>query len=114
MNNQGLYYGLYYSPAVDRKAFEWLRHQIPKKGDVRAANFNRAFMHDPDYPFNRSGILPSQIRSTSFIYADEAQVKTQRFYTYYDSSPLIMSFPLEYYDVTKNIIYSTTSTRVYR
>lgn len=114
LNNYGLYYRLYYSTEADQRSFAWMRDYIPKKGDVRAANFNRVFMHEPLYPFQRTGILPSQITPASFVYADEAQVRAQRFYTYYESSPLIMTFPLEYYEATKNTIYSTGATRVYR
>lgn len=114
MNNRGLYYGLYYSPETDLQAFRWLKAHIPKNSDVRAANFNRAFMHDPDYIFSRAGILPSQIATGSYVYLDQAQITAQKFYTYYESSPLILEFPLDYYDRSKNQIYSTTSTRVYQ
>jgi len=113
-NNSGLYYGLYYSPVADSASFRWIKEHIASSSDVRAANFNRAFMHDPDYPFSRSGILPSQTDADSFVYLDEAQVKTQKVYAYHDSSPLIMTFPLDYFDPAKNRIYSTASTRVYQ
>jgi uncharacterized membrane protein len=114
MNNQGLYYGLYHSSEADARGLAWLRAHIPKGQDVRAANFNRAFMHDPRYPFTRSGILPSQVGTTTYVYLDPAQVETQRVHAYYESSPLIMTFPLDYYDATKNKIYSTATTRIYR
>lgn len=114
MNNRGLYYGLYYSPAADYRAFKWLKEYVPNDADVRAANFNRAFMHDPDYPFSGIGILPSQIGASSYVYLDPAQVQRQKLYANYESSPLIITFPLDYYDKVKDRIYSTTSTRVYR
>ena len=114
LNNHGLYYGLYYSSEADARSFAWLQAHIPKGKDVRAANFTRALMHDPQYPFSRSGILPSQIEKNTYIYLDPAQVLTQRFYAYYESSPLIMTFPISYDDMTKNQIYSTTTTRIYR
>jgi uncharacterized membrane protein len=112
-NNDGLYYGLYYSSAADAGSFRWLKTHVPGNSDVRAANFNRALMHDPEYPFSKTGILPTQADSDSFVYLDAAQVQTQRMYTYFDSSPLILTFPLEYYD-SANQIYSTTTTRVYQ
>lgn len=114
MNNQGLYYGLYYSSKADAKSFAWLKEHIRKGEDVRAANFNRAAMHDPDYPFTRTGILPSQIGQKTYVYLDPAQVLTQKVYTYYDSSPFIVTLPVDYYDMAKNQIYSTTTTRIYR
>ncbi len=114
MNNRGLYYGLYYSPAADSRAFKWLKEHVPHGSDVRAANFNRAFMHDPNYPFSGIGVLPSQISADTFVYLDPAQVQRQKLYANYESSPLIIAFPLEYYDRAKDQIYSTTSTRVYR
>jgi len=114
MNNAGLYFGLYYSPEADARAFTWLKKNVSKKNDVRAANFNRAFMHDPNYPFSRAGILPAQIDPNTYVYLDQAQVVGQRVYTYYESSPLIMTFAPDFYDATKNKIYSTSSTRIYK
>lgn len=114
LNNQGLYHGLYYTSAADQSSFAWMKHNIAKKSDVRAANYNRAFMHDPSYPFNRSGILPLQTSPKSYVYLDHAQVMAKKFYIYYESSPLILTFPNDYYELTKNNIYSTPTTRVYR
>jgi len=113
-SNSGLYHGLYYSSAADAGSFRWLKQHVPVGSDARAANFNRALMHDPDYPFSKAGILPSQADADSFVYLDHAQVQTQKLYVYYESSPLILTFPLDYYESSKNQIYSTTSTRVYR
>lgn len=114
MNNQGLYYGLYAAPEADARSYAWMKAHIARNQDVRVANFNRSLMHDPKYPFTRSGILPSQIEPNTYVYLDQAQVETQKVYAYYESSPLIMTFPLNYYEQSKNLIYSTTSTRVYK
>ena len=114
MNNQGLYYGLYYTSDIDKQGFTWLKQHVNKKEDVRAANFNRIHMHDPNYPFNRSGILPSQITNSSYIYLDPAQVNLKKVYAYYDSSPFIMTLPTGFYDNAKNQLYSTGSTRIYQ
>lgn len=114
MNNSGLYYGLYYSTAADRQSFAWLKKQLPKSADVRAANTNRALMHDPNYPFKRTGILPTQLAKESYVYLDAAQIERSRLYTYHESNPLILTFPREFYDTFKNNIYSTHATRVYK
>lgn len=113
MNNTGLYYGLFYSTKADQLAFSWLKQHLPKNADVRAANFIRAGMHYPDYPFSRNGILPSQISSKSFMYLDPSQTRSQLIYTYFESSPLIMILPENFYDTNKNKLYSTTSTGIY-
>jgi len=114
MNNSGLYYGLYYSSEADQRSFIWLKTHLSKGDDVRAANFNRAIMHDPAYPFSKGGILPTQIEAHTIVYFDPAQIQAQKLYTYHDSSPIIMEFTTEYYDSTKDQIYSTGSTGVYR
>lgn len=114
LNNQGLYYGLYYSSAADKASFNWLRRTIPHTADVRAANFNRAFMNDPQYPFSRPGILPTQTAQSSYIYLDSAQIRDEKFFTYYESSPLVLTFPVQYYTITKNQIYSTATTGVFK
>ena len=114
LNNHGVYFGLYYSTAPDQASFAWMKHRIFETEDVRAANFNRAVMLDPEYPFTEPGILPSQIGPDSYVYLDYAQVKDERFYVYFDGSPLSMSFPIEYYQAAKNRLYSTGVTEVYR
>lgn len=114
LTNHGLYYGLYYAPAPDRASFNWMEHHIPAYSDVRAANVNRAFMNNPQYPFGRTGILPTQTTKNSHVYLDHAQVRDEKLYTYFESSPLTLTFPTQYYDVTKNQIYSTATTRVYK
>lgn len=114
MNNQGIYYGLYYSSDADIRAFDWIKSHIPSNKDVRSANFNRAIMHTPNYPFSKSGLLPSQIRPDTYVYLDPAQVVAQRYYAYYNSSPLVVTSPLDYYESTANKLYSTTTTRIYQ
>lgn len=114
LNNAGLYYGLYYSSAADRRAFQWIQQHIPATTDVRAANFNRASMYEPGYAFSKTGILPSQIASTSYVYLDATQIRERIFYVYYDSSPLVVTFPLEYYDHTRDQIYSSGSAGIYQ
>jgi uncharacterized membrane protein len=113
-SNSGLYYGLFYTSEADARAFSWLKTNVPGKSDVRAANFTRAVMHDPSYPFKHTGILPTQTTAASVVYADPAQIRAQRFYLYYQSSPLTLTFPQDYYETMKNQIYSTTSTRIYK
>jgi len=113
LNNQGLYYGLYYTDATDQQSFTWMKQNLRKGEDVHAANFNRAAMYDPEYPFNQPGILPTQVGPDSYVYLDHAQLVSHKLYIYYQSSPLIMTFPMEYYEQTKDRIYSTPSTGVY-
>jgi uncharacterized membrane protein len=114
LNNHGLYYGLYYTTEADLRSFAWMKKEIPKKSDVRAASHAKAIMHDPSYPFQRTGIVPSLRPEKSFVYLDQAQEVNQKFYVYQEASPLIMSFPTDYYKERTNQIYSTTTTGVYR
>lgn len=114
LNNHGLYYGLYHNTTADRAGFAWLRNTVDYRTDVRAANFIKAAIHDPHYPFTHTGILPSQISGETFVYLDASQVKAGRLYTYHDSNPLVLTFPLAYYEREQNQVYSTGSTRIYR
>lgn len=114
LNNRGMYYGLYHTSNADQASFAWLAETYGKNADVRAANFNRAAMHDPSYPYTKSGILPTQLSSNSVAYLDETQVKTKRLYVYHESSPLILTFPYEYYESMRNRVYSSGVTEVYR
>jgi uncharacterized membrane protein len=114
LNNQGLYYGLYYASAADKASHEWMKHHIHPDADLRAANPNRALMNDPAYPFNRTGILPMQLSPGSYAYLDLAQIRDEKFFTYFESSPLTLTFPMQYYDLAKNHVYSTSTTGVYK
>lgn len=114
LNNRGLYYGLYYTTQADLRSFAWMKTMIPAKSDVRAASHAKALMHDPTYPFDKTGILPTQRPNKSFVYLNQAQTIAQKFYVYQQSSPLIMTFPMDYYNEHANQIYSTATTGVYR
>jgi uncharacterized membrane protein len=113
LNNRGLYYGLYYATAADSRTFDWLKVHLPKSSDVRAARYSRALMHDPNYPFKNIGILPAQLRPDSYEFLDQAQIERQKLYVYSQGSPLIMTFPLNFYETETNQLYSTGSTGVY-
>lgn len=114
LNNNGLYYGLYYTSRADLLSYAWLKNNISPHQDVRAANLTKAAMHDPAFPFQKTGILPGQFEPSSYIFLDQAQVVRKRFYVYHDSSPLVLTFPLDYYQTQKDQIYSTRTTGVYR
>lgn len=114
LNNHGLYYGLYYTTRADLQAYSWMKVHIPAKSDVRAANYAKAVMHDPYYPFAGVGILPAQRPIGSYAYLDQAQLVAHKFYVYHEGSPLITTFPIDYYNDWTNQIYSTATTGVYR
>lgn len=114
MNNHGLYYGLYYTSKADLRAYDWAKSVLPRRSDVRSASFAKAIMHDPSYPYYRTGILPSQRPADSYVYLNEAELVRQKFYVYHDSSPLITTFPLDYYQDWSNQVYSTSTTGIFR
>ncbi len=114
LNNHGPYYGLYYTTAADLRGYDWMKAHIPSHRDVRAAGYAKAIMHDPAYPFDQVGILPSQRPKNAYAFLDQAQIVAQKFYVYHDGSPLITTFPLNYYHDQTNQIYSTTTTGIYR
>ena len=114
LNNYGLYYGLYYTTQADLQAYAWLQSSLAPSDDVRAANFAKAAMHTPLYPYRDKDILPSQLLPSSYVYLDQAQMQQKKFYVYYDSSPIVMTFPLEYYQQLRNQIYSTGNTGVFQ
>jgi len=114
LNNHGLYYGLYYTTTADLQAYSWMKAHIPANQDVRAAGFAKAIMHDPRYPFSKTGILPTQKPTGTYVYLDQAQIVAHTFYVNYDGSPLITTFPVDYYSEWTNQLYSTPTTGVYR
>jgi uncharacterized membrane protein len=113
LNNHGLYYGLYYTTQADLQSYAWMKTHIPPTRDVQAASYAKALMHDPHYPFSGIGILPTQVAPGNYIYLDQAELVAQKFYVNYDGSPLIMTFPVNYYNDQANQIYSTSTTGVY-
>lgn len=113
LNNSGLYYGLYYTTRADLVTLQWMKQDIPKAAEVRSANVLKATMHDPYYPFDETGILPMQRPVGGYVFLSQAQLIAGKFYVYHEGSPLITSFPLEYYQDSTNKIYSTPSTGVF-
>jgi uncharacterized membrane protein len=114
LNNHGLYYGMYYTTKADMTSYEWLQTQLPPTSDVRSASYAKALMHYPKYPFSKSNILPTQRPAGSYVYLDQAQLVADKLYVYHEGSPLIITFPVNYYQDQTNQIYSTGTTGVYR
>lgn len=114
LNNSGLYYGLYYTTRADIEGFSWMKNNIPAGQDVRTSSYAKALMHDPTYPFDETGILPSHRPIDGYVFLGEAQMVSQKFYVYHEGSPLITSFPLHYYQKHTDKIYSTPTTGVFR
>ena len=114
LNNRGLYYGLYYTTKADLQAYAWMKRKISPQADVRAASFSKAIMHDPKFPFFKTGILPLQKPEKAYVYLDQAQTVANKFYVYHEGDPLITTFPVQYYEDQTNKLYSTTTTGVYR
>lgn len=114
LNNRGLYYGLYYTTKADLMAYSWMRRHLPENSDVRAASFSKAIMHDPTFPYAKSGILPLQKPRKAYVYLDQAQTQAQKFYVYHEGDPLITTFPLKYYADKTDQLYSTATTGIYK
>lgn len=114
LNNHGLYYGLYYTTQAELQSYAWMKEHISPTQNVQAASYAEALMHDPHYPFSSVGVLPTQKSPGNYVYLDHAELVAQKFYVNYAGSPLIITFPINYYNDQTNQIYSTSTTGVYR
>jgi uncharacterized membrane protein len=113
-NNAGFYYGYYYTTQGELNGYAWLSNNAPKTADVHAANYHTADMQNPQYPFTTTGILPEQTKANSYVFLDQTQVKDKQVYQEFNGNPLVVTFPLEFYQVNKNLIYANSSAEIYQ
>jgi uncharacterized membrane protein len=120
LNNDGLYYEIYYLHPEELAATGWLRDRtaVTKKGDIQAEvqtdryTFTRFQSPQQLSPIN--DILPPLLRTDSYVFLGYSNVTRSQSTTAIASDLVTYEYPIRFLDEHKDLVYSTDGSRVYR
>ena len=122
LNNQGPYYDNYYLHKTEVAGITWLDSVVGSKAS-NAAEVQSEVQTDR-YSLNKvdslsgigagNDIFPGLIRRNSYVYVGYTNVHKQEASLYYNGNQITYTYPLLFLDQNKNLVYSTSGSRVYR
>lgn len=118
LNNAGDYYDLYFVHTPDTAAVAWLQSRVVAEGggEIQTSVAKDRF----DYALVSSGEIgvesafPALIRPSSYVLLNETVLDRQQDSVTYQGTTLTYRYPLGFLDETKNLIYSSPGSAVYR
>ena len=118
LNNAGDYYDRFYLHSSEVAAVQWLQSRVilpsSRYPDIQMDHdlFNRARSLGGVRAYD--DIYPSDIRRDAYVVLGYPNVADGRFETTYDGYELWLHYPISVLDSTKSVIYSNSTTRIYR
>ncbi|MFE5937443.1 DUF2206 domain-containing protein [Streptomyces sp. NPDC056470] len=140
LDNAGLYYDLYYVHPQERTAVAWLEGRLPKKEQVNVhsdgaianafsrpepqVNVQSDEVHTNSYTFSRlepmiqrrsmNDIYPALVEEHSYVFLDAANVRKGEASIVYRGDVVTYRYPSAFLDATKDKVYSSDGTEIYR
>jgi uncharacterized membrane protein/glycosyltransferase involved in cell wall biosynthesis len=115
LNNAGTYYDSYYVNQAELSGLEWLQRQ---------ANDYQSEVHADRYGFMKPGtvletntlndIYPGLIRRDAYVYLGQTTVIRGQATVLQDGDLITYSYPVQFLDTNKDLLYSNGDARVYR
>jgi hypothetical protein len=120
LDNAGQYYDIYFVHPQERAGITWLEQHAT---DTTLGAVQSEVQTDR-YTFSRSqtllkgrtgdDIFPTLIRPDSFVFLGYTTVRQDEATVFYQGDLLTYTYPLEFLDNTKNKVYSSNGSSVYR
>jgi uncharacterized membrane protein len=117
--NGGKYYDLYYAHAGERQGIEWLAAtmsanreaaQSGASADRYTAGLMKQFT-DIDYV---GDIYPGSLHRDSYVFLGFTTTTKGQATANYNGDPLIYQYPVGFLDASKDLVYSTNQSKIYR
>jgi hypothetical protein len=118
LNNSGDYYDLYFAHPQDAAVVAWLQSRVAAEGGgeiqstVPQDRYSYALVSSGDIAIE--GPFPALIRPSSYVLLSSTVLDKQQDSVTYQGTTLTYRFPLEFLEETKNLIYSSPGSAVYR
>jgi uncharacterized membrane protein len=120
LDNDGLYYEIYYLHPEELAATAWLRDRtsIATKGDIQAEvqtdRYTFSRFQAPQLLSSVNDILPPLLRRNSYVFLGYSNVTRSESTTAIASDLVTYKYPVGFLDAEKDLVYSTDGSRVYR
>ncbi len=122
LNNTGRYYDNYLIKAPEVSAVEWL--STVTSGNSEEANgvtlqiqtdrFSQKKLASLSSLDAYNDIFPGVVRKDSYVFLGQATVKKQRATLVYGGDQITYTYPVQFLDENKNLIYNNGSAKIYR
>lgn len=120
LNNQGRYYDTYLIRDSGISGVNWLADTVKaeqKEGsELTHINIDHSSVNQfvrTGLPFS-DGIFPGVVEKDAYVFATHAAFVKGRSTLLIDGDQVVYSYPIEFLDENKNLIYSNGSVRIYR
>jgi hypothetical protein len=122
LNNSGRYYDTYLVKAQGTTAVRWVAN-IAKNEEERTGVASRVEIdHSSVNQFTAinsgvaytDGIFPGVIRKDSYVYVTSPTFEKKRSTLIYGGDQVLFSYPIEFLDTHKDLLYDNRSVRIYR
>ncbi|WP_406632935.1 hypothetical protein [Amycolatopsis sp. WGS_07] len=113
LDNAGQYYDIYYAHPQERAALAWLRQHnaaTPIQSDRYTFSRLQTLIDRPP----GADIYPTLVQPGSFVLLGYPTVRKDQVTVFYQGDLVTYSYPLRFLDATKDKVYSSNGTSVYR
>ena len=123
LNNMGTYYDVYYLHKSEVVSIDWLSNRLA--GDTQVAdNAVQAEVQTDRYSLKKinsmaelnalNDIYPGLIRRDSYVYLGYTNVVKSQASMVFDGNLLTYTYPLDFLDQNKDLVYSNGTARIYK
>ncbi len=122
LSNDGQYFDNYYVHRADLYGIEWLRSYPSVRADEASAQ-SRVQSDRFSYSKQQNSLFevvlandtyPGLLRRDSYVYLGYANVVKQQATVLYNGNLLTYTYPLEFYNDNKNMLYNNGTSRIYK
>lgn len=118
LHNNGAYYDDYYFHGTEIASIDWLAKERVATNtiqtDVEADRFSFTKIRTVGNFGSTSDILPGVVKKDSYVYLSYANVNKQRAYAVSQNDSFTYTYPIEFLQRNKDLVYSSGSSEVYR
>ncbi len=114
LNNYGLYYDSYYVHAEEVASSMWLVKTGDPHLSIQAAHFSDIKMIAYGHIGAYIELLPETTKRKSYVYLNYDNVQTNNIIEIVNGNVVYYSFPMEFLNTNKNLIYNNGGSIIYR
>ena len=113
-SNSGFYYDAYYTTSDELATYAWLGNHYQPGSNLNTDSFSRMKLLANTGITSLDGLTPGEITKDSFVMLDGTAVTDNRVALYFRGQLIFYRYPTTFLNANKNLVYSTSTTRIYR
>jgi len=120
LNNAGTYYDVFYTHRSEIMGIDWLQKLISShdnlevQSEVQTDRFAVGRVTNPGEVNLLNDIYPSLVRKNSYVYLGYSNVVLKEAAVSYNGNTILYTYPLEFLDQNKDLVYNNGGSRIYR